>query len=212
MFRCRRFDRQAIGIKGRRMNNSRQPGFSLTEVLVSILVLSVGVIGVAGMQLTALRTSQQSAFQSAAVQLASEMADRIRTNDSQMNQSDGDNPFLAVNYQSSGGNPEAPSKLCYVGQCNGDELAKFDIYEWEKRVQSLLPGGRALICRDSTPWDAAKGALTWECNAGTGSATSLVIKLGWQAKGTNPDGSAVVKKSSEPFPPSVAITIEPYIK
>jgi type IV pilus assembly protein PilV len=192
------------------MNKLNQGGFSLIEVLVAILVLALGVIGVAGMQLTALRASQQSAFQTAAVQLASEMADRIRANDNQMKLDDDANPFLAVDYKSDV-EPDAPPALCYAATCNGEELAKFDIYEWEKRVKATLPGGRALICRDSSPWDTTTGALTWKCSGGAGSSTSLVVKLGWQAKGKNPDGSSIID-SSKPVPPSVAITIEPYIK
>jgi len=53
-------------------------GFSLIEVLIAVFVLALGVIGVAGMQLTAMRTSQQSAFQTTAVELPAEMADKMR--------------------------------------------------------------------------------------------------------------------------------------
>src|SRR5690606_15894095 len=53
-------------------------GFSLIEVLVAVFVLAVGVIGAAGMQLAALRTTQQSSFQTRALHLAAEMADYMR--------------------------------------------------------------------------------------------------------------------------------------
>jgi type IV pilus assembly protein PilV len=184
-------------------------GFSLIEVLVSMLVLALGVIGAAGMQLTAMRTTQQSEFQTLALQLAAEMADKMRANDSQMKKA-GANPFLAVNYQSATeGEPPAPGKLCYATECNGEDLAEFDIYEWKKRVKTVLPGGRVLICRDSAPWDGAKSALTWNCSSGSSDSASVVIKIGWQGK--NPDGS-LIRDAVNIFPPNVALTVEPYIQ
>lgn len=198
-----------LGIEWDCKKKLKSGGFSLIEVLISIFVLAVGVIGVAGMQLTALHTSQQSAFQTVALQLASEMADRMRANDAQMKLDDGANPFLFVDYKSSAEQSTASSKLCYAAQCDNTELAKFDIHEWGKRVATSLPGGRALICRDSMPWDSAKGALKWECN--TGNSAPVVIKLGWLGKGKNPDGS-LINDPKEPFPPSVAVTVKPYTK
>ena len=56
---------------------STEHGFSLIEVLISVFVLAVGVIGAAGMQLTALRTTQQSVFQTKALHLATEMLSLI---------------------------------------------------------------------------------------------------------------------------------------
>lgn len=182
-------------------------GFSLIEVLVSILVLSLGVIGAAAMQLTGLRTTQQSGYQSVALQLASELADKMRANDSQMKQIDGANPFLAIDYKSAEqGEPASPGS-CYGISCSGAELAEFDIYEWKKRIKAGLPAGRAVVCRDAAPWDSANGSLRWSCNGGPGS--SLVIKVGWQAK--NPDGSLIEDANSE-FPPSVALIVEPYLQ
>lgn len=186
----------------------RAGGFSMIEVLISILVLALGVIGAAGMQLSALRTTHQSSLQTTALQLAADMADRMRANDSQMRQPDKDNPFLAVNYRSATDDaPEEPSKLCYADACDSDELASFDIYEWEKRIKAELPSGRVRICRDASPWDETKKALSWSCS-GDASA-SLVIKLGWQGK--NPDGS-LIKDADKDFPPAVALTVEPYIR
>ncbi len=182
----------------------------MIEVMISILVLALGVIGAAGMQLAALRTSQQSAFQTVALELAAEMADKMRANDTQMRQVD--NQFLGVDFRSEGNNePAAPRVMCYSSSanCSAEELARFEIYEWEKRVKASLPGGRALICRDASPWDSAAGALTWDCSGSAVGSASLVIKLGWQAK--NPDGTLIADAAKQ-FPPSVALTVEPYTR
>ena len=185
-------------------------GFSLLEVMVSIVIVALGVIGVAGMQLAASRTTQQSALQTVALQLASEMAEKMRANDSQMKKL-ANNPFLQVDYASAtSGEPASPQKLCYDESCNGAELAAFDIYEWEMRIRSALPEGRAKICRDVLPWDQNTRSLTWECKAnGATGAAPLVIKVGWQAK--NADGS-LLRSGGKEFPPSVVVPVEPYIQ
>ena len=165
----------------------------------------------AGMQLAASRTTQQSALQTIALQLASEMAEKMRANDSQMKKLLTDNPFLKVDYASAtSGEPAPPQKLCYDVSCNSAELAAFDIYEWEMRIRSALPEGRAKICRDILPWDPNIRSLTWECKAdGMEGAAPLVIKVGWQAK--NADGT-LLRSVGKEFPPSVVIPVEPYVQ
>jgi len=185
-------------------------GFSLIEVMVSVLVLGLGVIGAAGMQLAAMRTSHQSGLQSIAVQLAAELADKSRANDGQMKSKDADNPFVGLSFrQSVDGMPGAPAKFCYSASCDSRELADFDIYEWKKRLASALPDARAVVCRDAQPWNDTQRSLVWECQGGTSVAASLVIKVGWQAK--NPDGSLISDTAKE-SPPVVAFTVEPYIQ
>ena len=51
---------------------------------------------------------------------------------------------------------------------------------WLTRVGVLLPGGRAVVCRDPAPWDEAADAYRWECGPASG---PLLIKIGWQEGG-----------------------------
>jgi type IV pilus assembly protein PilV len=51
---------------------------------------------------------------------------------------------------------------------------------WVMRVGALLPGGRAVVCRDASPWDEATDAYRWDCGTATG---PLLIKIGWQEGG-----------------------------
>nr|WP_242489955.1 type IV pilus modification protein PilV [Noviherbaspirillum cavernae] len=179
----------------------------MIEVLVSVFVLALGVIGAAGMQLVSLRTTQQSAFQTAALQLASEMADKMRANANQMGLPDDQNPFLALNYKSAtDAAPEAPAKLCFSATCSASELASADIYDLQRRVKELLPSGRVTICRDTQPWDESINGLAWDCTAGAGNG-SVVIKMGWQEKAA--DGK-LIKNENDLFPPAVALTVQPY--
>ncbi len=194
------------------MKKNRQSGFSLIEVLISIFVLALGVIGAAGMQLVAMRTSQQSSLQSVAVQLATEMADKMRANAKQMNQADSANPFVFSHDAAADQAPTAPRTVCYGNiACSDAEMASFDIYDWVIRLRTELPSGKVTICRDASPWNTTDGALSWNCSytASTDNNAPFVIKVGWQGK--NPDGS-LVRDADRKFPPIVAIAVEPYVK
>src|SRR5437870_761773 len=58
-------------------------GFTLIEVLVALLVLALGVLGAAAMQLAALRTRQETQWLQAASSLAADFAGRLRANAAQ---------------------------------------------------------------------------------------------------------------------------------
>ncbi len=55
-------------------------GFTLIEVLIAMLVLAVGLLGLAGLQATSLRNNQSAYNRSQATQLAYDLADRMRAN------------------------------------------------------------------------------------------------------------------------------------
>ncbi|MFZ6845991.1 type IV pilus modification protein PilV [Undibacterium sp. RuTC16W] len=187
---------------------TKNQGFSLIEVLIAVFVLALGVIGAAGLQLAAIRTSQQTNFQTNAVQLANELADKMRSNDAQMKLADASNLFLNMNYDSAvDPTPSAPT-LCYTSaaNCTSTDLAKADIYEWQIRLKNSLPGGRVVVCRDSTPFDTTTKSLTWTCKPDANSG--LTLKIGWKSK--NPDGS--FNSNAGVIPPSFAYAIEPYVK
>lgn len=198
------------------MRASTENGFSLIEVLVSLFVLAVGVIGAAGMQLAALRTSQQSVFQTRALHLASEMAERMRANVGQMKLADSANPYLRIDHQSSSPSPLSSSlDDCYGSdaQCDTEQLARFEIAEWLQRIDAELPEGRVKVCRDTSPWDEAGRRFKWDCS-GTGATESevtgsLVIKIGWQQK--NVDGTLLQQTGGQQAP-AIALLVAPYAK
>lgn len=164
---------------------ARQSGFTLIEVLAAMSILSIGVIGIAGLQLAAHRSNQQSAYATLAVQLAHEMAERIRANA----------VASEVHYHIDTRNLSGPAeKACYGGVCTPEEMARFDVREWAQRLTGknisggpatgALPGARGVICRDSLPWKNS-GGYEWACVADPGAP--LVVKVGWLAK--HADGS-----------------------
>ena len=180
---------------------TQQRGFSLVEVLVALLVLSLGLLGASAMQLAALRTRHQSALLSQALALAAGMAERMRANSGQMQLADAFNPYVNQFYATDEGAPAPPSPSCYAAEgCTGAQLAAFDLLELKRQLRDALPGGRLAICRDTLSWDGAAHGLRWECHPGAGAP--VVIKLGWREK--NPDGTALADGAAAP---AVAVTL-----
>ena len=60
---------------------------------------------------------------------------------------------------------------------------------WQDRAGAALPGGRAVVCRDSSPWNDAAGAYRWDCAPTAG---PLLVKLGWREGGSAPAAPRLV--------------------
>jgi type IV pilus assembly protein PilV len=125
-------------------------GVSLVEVLVALVVLSVGLLGVAALLVQSVRGSRTALLRTQAVNLVSDMADRIRANASA-----GD-AYGTAQYGADGpeANGCAPTADVAGDNCTSVELAQDDIARWLASVRATLPGaGEAVIAYDA-PADA----------------------------------------------------------
>ena len=158
-------------------------GFSLMEVLVSIVVLTIGVLGMVGMQAAALQANREAKLQSSAVVFGRELADMIRGNKA-IGVLTLNNPYLGVFNTT----PLVATTPLYclnvaTGNCaDNTEIANAEMTEWLDRVSAELPGARVTTCFDSAPYDAS-GIPQWACTAGAGAP--IVIKIGWTKTSTD---------------------------
>jgi len=157
---------------------SRAAGFSLVEVLVSIVVLSFGLLGMVGMQAAALQSNREARVQSSAVVMARELAETIRGNKAEGIKSSANNPYL--------GSFSSPMAVTTPSYClnvatgttactDATDIANAQMTEWLTRVDAELPGAQVDICFDSAPFDSS-GLPRWTCD-NTGGV--VVIKIGW---------------------------------
>lgn len=109
--------------------SAKQSGFSLIEVMVALVVLSVGMIGMAALHGQSLRASSSAIFRTQAINLTSDMADRIRAN--RMGQ---------AAYGSAAANTN-----CTTADCTPAQMAAEDLYQWQQRVQQELPSGQGTV-------------------------------------------------------------------
>ena len=131
-------------VKHRRRVRAR--GASLVEVLVAIVVLSVGIVGAAGVQIKAMKFGQVSQQRSMAVQHALAISERMRANLAASSQSLSDYQFVFA-YS------EIPTKLQAItapactSACTPQEMARRDLLDWQAQLGSGLTGGRGTIAR-----------------------------------------------------------------
>lgn len=116
-------------------------GFTLLEVLVALLVLSIGLLGLAGLQVTGLRDNHSAYLRSQAVLLAQDMADRMRQNRTGVNA----NNYMIITLPVTGVIPNCISTVCTAAQ-----IATADANDWALLLTSELPLGiGSVVCTDS---------------------------------------------------------------
>ncbi|MCX2983207.1 type IV pilus modification protein PilV [Halieaceae bacterium IMCC14734] len=129
---------------------SLQAGYTLIEVLIAALVLSVGVLGIAGLQITSLKNLQTSNHIGIAAMLANGIADRMWVNQGQV---------LANAYVHTAGPGSPPD--CVASTCSPTQMASFDVNDWQQQITgytrtggtaipALLPSGSGAIAQVGT--------------------------------------------------------------
>jgi type IV pilus assembly protein PilV len=105
-----------------------QRGFSLVESLVALVVMSVGMLGIASLYVTSLQTNRSALTRSQAVTLVNDMADRIRANS------------LAKAAYNLSGYEDGPEDACPGNaNCTPQDLAESDLFRWLNSFQRVLP-------------------------------------------------------------------------
>lgn len=116
-----------------RLPESNQ-GFTLLEILIAILVLSIGMLGLAGLQFAALRSTTQTYERSQAAVLAADLVDRMRAN----RVAAGEGRFKLAPFQI-----PVSQEDCESVACSRELVADFELAQWHERLRSTLPGATA---------------------------------------------------------------------
>ena len=114
-------------------NKTQSRGFSLVEVLVALLVLSIGLLGLAALQTTSLQYNTGSYFRTQATFLAYDIIDRMRANSAAVADSDGNG------YDQPTSSAVTISVNCDSSSCTSAELATYDVRKWYDRAVATLP-------------------------------------------------------------------------
>jgi len=145
-----------------------QRGVGLLEVLIALLVLAVGVLGFAGLQMTALSQSDDANHRIAAVLIAQDAIERLELNPigRGMPENPAD-PWGTNHYQKggwvSGEYGDKPDADC-IGKeaaCNAKQLAEWDIAQLSWQAANQLPGGRILADECAFNTDMTCVIVSW---------------------------------------------------
>ncbi|MFC1665830.1 type IV pilus modification protein PilV [Pseudomonadota bacterium] len=139
----------------------KQDGLSLIEILVTIVILAIGLLGLAGLQMTGVRNNHTAYQRTQASSLAYEIMDRIRANPTGASA----NNYLINLTTSIPSAPEIPDNNCYDAACTPAQLASADLSQWYTEVQDRLPGGAArIMLTTTTPTNLYEVQVFWNSN------------------------------------------------
>ncbi len=129
------------------LSRSRSRGFTLLEVLIAVVVLSIGLLGLAGLQATGLRNNHSAYLRSQATMLAHDIFERMRANRQTV-------LSAALPYNTGLDNSAA-----------GTGIVLQDLTDWKAVLAVTLPSGKGAVtciaatttCTVTIQWDDSRG-------------------------------------------------------
>jgi type IV pilus assembly protein PilV len=114
------------------LSKTQAAGFSLIELMVALVVLSIGLLGIAKMSLGSVQSNGSAFMRSQATALVQQVMDDMRANQ-----------LTAINGSYNialGANPGAPAN-CVTAVCGPTQIATYDLARWFNQLAILLPAG-----------------------------------------------------------------------
>lgn len=165
------------------MNKYLSKGFTLMEVLVALAVLSIGLLGMAGMQLFSLKSSHNAYLRTQATTAANELVNKMRANSAAATAGNYDTTYTSI-----------PGTItnCQTADCTPAQLAAFELSQWKCALGSYeddttcttsangidlnsnLPGGDGLVVRDNANPNVITVTVQWT-DRGTGNNENVMV-------------------------------------
>lgn len=151
----------------------RQLGVGLMEVLVALLILSIGVMGFIALQYRAVEATAESSSRIQAINLARDLAERMRVNRGAEN--------TYIDQLNTASNQINSTVNCFVNNCLSHQLADFDVAQVTRKARTLGMSVNLLQCQGNADgrnciyvaWgDTAATAGASEASAAEGDCTS----------------------------------------
>ena len=158
---------------------SAMRGFSLIEVLITMALSALALLGAAMLTMHAMKLNQSGRFRTQAIVLSSDIAERIEAN------KDG---ATTGAYAIAAGATVTSLKDCAVNACTAAELAVNDLAQWAATVSSALPGGTSQIAQTIT-----------------GNPTTYQIIVAWVDRRDNAPGSGATATESVSYTTSKTV-------
>lgn len=165
----------------------RGSGFTLLEVLVSILVVGIGLLALAATQGRSLKAAREAEMQGVAAIFSEQIADAMRANSSGTINASGNvaedwSGYVESSYSD---HTSAPTPACTVTAsdtaCTSSQMAAYDLYKFKSGLASAFNGTtvRAIVCRDNS----ASSSISFDDDklGGCTGGGKLMIRVAWKA-------------------------------
>jgi type IV pilus assembly protein PilV len=164
---------------------TRSRGFSLLEVLVALVIISIGVLGVAAMQASAFSNTHASQTESVAAIEARSLADAMEANPNYWT-SGTFAPSIAVasSVLTDNGTLEPLTNDCSKAVCTAQQMAAYDLKQWGNDLNNQIPGATGLVA----------------CEAGA--PVICTIQVSWQ-----PKTAVAISQGTQSTVPASATTV-----
>ena len=127
----------------------RQVGASLVEVMISLLILSMGLLGMAALQGLGTQYGNEAYFRSQAIVQTYDLIDRMRANSA----------AVAAGRYEQDPIPTTYTVDCIRNECTTGDLANYDLVNWNQLNSELLPNGTGIVTRQD---DTYTVQVTWQ--------------------------------------------------
>jgi type IV pilus assembly protein PilV len=156
---------------------SRQRGFSLIEVLVAVLIFSIGLIGLAALMVMTTRSNQAAYMRTQVAFLAQSMADRMTAN-----------PVGVWNGSYNTTYPNTTTQTCNATTgCSPTNLANYDQQVWSNQLKTFLSSPSASItCTNPTTYTPT----TTQVNMRPPYGGNCTMTIKWQERGVGPNNQS----------------------
>ena len=151
----------------------RQTGFNMIEVLISIVVVAIGLLGIIGLQASVARFNSSSYYRNVATTLAMDMSERLRSYQA------------GATEQFPTASSVTKTSACFTTSgCTRAQMSAHELAIWFEDVARMLPNGAAAICLDNNVADddappvATQASPKCTQNAST-EYTPWAIKIWW---------------------------------
>jgi type IV pilus assembly protein PilV len=158
-----------------------QSGFSMLEVLISMILIIIGVMGMAGIQLLAIKKTMGAQYQGVSAMLASDMVNKMQANIGYWGVSS-PSTATAVNATITINGAAVSANNCNGAICTPAQMASFDLSTWGKNIANALPSGTGNIaCQNATLPFRCTITVNWIVNTtGIFATGSLNIPYNYQ--------------------------------
>lgn len=175
----------------------RQRGFSMIEVLITLVIILIGVLGMAGVQMLAINNTQTARSHSLAAIQASSLAASMQVNKAywltaplttDLSATMGAAWTGATIGGSANGTLNSSTQDCATSTCTGAQLATYDLKNWALTLATVLPQGKGNvvctgsntltpnICQITVTWVEKTVALHNDATAASGSMAAGTLQ------------------------------------